>query len=303
MIKMDGASIEIGQLDTRYSCLKIPNARRDMEIFNSVAQEGILEAVGVIEVDGSFILIDGFKRLNACKKLHIFLITYKVWPMNEAGALLELLKGSTTKALHLFEEAKIIEELKSVHHLTFREIASRLNKSAAWVTVRSGFLKETTPFVLEEVFQGRFPASSASYTLRQFRRINKVEGKEIDQFVQATSGKKLSVRDIELLAKNYFLGGEDVQKQINDGTFGHFLSPPVRGDVPMSNQESDLLRDLEIVSKYMERIHIKMPRMQTTQGLSKNFRSLSLTYLEGIKNKLVRFTTAVEQGLKEVASD
>lgn len=63
------------------------------------------------------------------------------------------------------------------------------------MVVRVEAFSSIRPTVQAEIFSDRFPLYSYLYTLRQFRRLNGVASKEIDEFVKATSGKALSVRD------------------------------------------------------------------------------------------------------------
>jgi hypothetical protein len=44
------------------------------------------------------------------------------------------------------------------------------------------------------------------YTLRQFMRMNGVRKQDIEDFVVALAGKRLSLREIEQLAHGYFRG-------------------------------------------------------------------------------------------------
>jgi hypothetical protein len=95
------------------------------------------------------------------------------------------------------------------------------------------------------------------YTLRQFMRMNGVKKQEIENFVVAVSGKKLSVRDIEQLAHGYFRGPESFREAIRDGHIGLPLQwmKQVPEDPDGVNEfEGVLLRDLEITHKYMQRV-------------------------------------------------
>ena len=63
-----------------------------------------------------------------------------------------------------------------------------------------------SPAVREILFRGRFPVYAYMVTLRPFMRMNGVDAQEIEHFVQSLAGKKLSVRELELLAHGYFRG-------------------------------------------------------------------------------------------------
>ena len=53
--------------------------------------------------------------------------------------------------------------------------------------------------------------------LRRFIRINTIKKSEIDEFVRSVSGKRLSIRDIDLLANGYFKGPDEFRAQIKTG--------------------------------------------------------------------------------------
>ena len=50
------------------------------------------------------------------------------------------------------------------------------------------------------------PVYSYMVTLRPFMRMNDVTPQEIENFMRAVAGAKLSIREIELLAHGYFRG-------------------------------------------------------------------------------------------------
>ena len=57
------------------------------------------------------------------------------------------------------------------------------------------------------------------YTLRPFMRMNADVGQQIERFVQAVSGQRLSVRDIELLAHAYFRGPASLREAIEGASW------------------------------------------------------------------------------------
>jgi hypothetical protein len=94
------------------------------------------------------------------------------------------------------------------------------------------------------------------YTLRQFMRMNGVKKQEIEDFVVALSGKKLSVREIEQLAHGYFRGPASFREAIREGHTALVLDrmAQVPQDPDGSTEfERVLLKDLELTHKYMQR--------------------------------------------------
>ncbi len=123
--------------------------------------------------------------------------------------------------------------------------------------MRSGILKEMSEYVMKRVFEGEFPVYSFMYTLRQFIRMNSTSKQDIDEFVKAVSGKGLSIRDIELLACGFFKGSDDLRQQIKKGniTWGsNRLKGSAAETTECTKAEQSMLRELELVLSYMQRI-------------------------------------------------
>jgi hypothetical protein len=106
------------------------------------------------------------------------------------------------------------------------------------------------------------------YTLRSFMRMNAASKQAIEVFVVALSSKNLSVREVEQLAHGCFRGPESFREQIRSGN----IALPLKQlrEVPAdpdgcSSFERSLLKDLEIIGKYMQRVMGKSsdPRLKT----------------------------------------
>ena len=155
------------------------------------------------------------------------------------------------------ERLAFIAELKNVCGLKVAEIAAELSRSKSWVTMRLGLMAEMSAPVRQQLFAGAFPVYSYMYLMRQFMRMNGVKAQEIEQFVLATSGHGLSVREVEQLAHGFFRGPESFRQEILKGN----LALPLERmrQVPQSPDgcsefERVLLGDLELTQKYMQRV-------------------------------------------------
>jgi hypothetical protein len=167
---------------------------------------------------------------------------------------------SNANSLSILEQAKLIDELKSVHHMSVSEIARLVDKSKGWVGMRVGMIRQMSPFVMGKVFSGQFPVYAYLYTLRPFIRMNGINKKEIDEFIGTVAGKNLSIRDIELLANGYFKGSDELRRQIKGGNISWALNrlketSANAGDC--TELERQMLRELEITQKYMQRVTCK----------------------------------------------
>jgi predicted transcriptional regulator len=249
--------VELSALDLRYDSYRMRNPGLEARLLASIAQRGIEEPLEGVDAKARSILLNGFKRYRCARKLGIARAPYTSLGEDEALAIMNLLRASNNRSLGILEQARFIDDLRKLHKMTVADIAQELSRSKAWVSMRLGLIGEMSEKVRQEVFRGRFPIYPYMYTLRQFMRMNGVRKQEIEDFVMAVSGKKLSVREIEQLAHGYFRGPQSFREAIQNGQVGLPLEwiRRVPEDPDGCNEfEGALLRDLEITQKYMQRV-------------------------------------------------
>ncbi|MDY0170885.1 MAG: KorB domain-containing protein [Thermoguttaceae bacterium] len=251
-------SVELSTLNLRYEGHRLRDDAREARLLASIAERGIAEPLeGVDAAAGSRLLLNGFKRYRCAKKLGLGCVPYVSLGQDEAAGILNLMRVSTDKALGILEQARFVVELLSVHGMSVAEVAEALSRSKGWVSMRQGLLEEMRPSIQAVLFRGAVPVYSYMYTLRPFMRMNGVSTDEIERFIHIVAGKRLSVRDIELLAHGYFRGPAPLREAIDGGRLGWLLDRMKRapeeggGCGPF---ERALLGDLQRVRKLMQRV-------------------------------------------------
>jgi hypothetical protein len=296
--------VELAALDLRYESYRMRQPAAEARLLASIAERGIeepLEGVDVrdasiqraeravlggnMEVSCRPVLLNGFKRYRCARKLGITMAPYASLGEDEAVAIMNLLRTSNDKTLNILEQAGFIDELKGLHKMSVAEIAEELSRSKAWVSMRLGLIGEMGPKVRKQLLAGVFPVYSYMYTLRQFMRMNGVKKGEVEEFVEALSGKRLSVRDIEYLAHGYFRGPESFREEIRRGNIALPLAQ--MREVPEDPQgcsdfERALLKDLEITQKYMQRV---MGKSQDRRLASRAFHAQANLLTAGILSR------------------
>lgn len=261
-------SVELTSFDLRYEGHRLRNEARESRLLASIAQRGIEEPlVGVDAPEGRF-LLDGFKRYRCARKLGLDGLPYVSLGQEEASGVVSLMRASTDQALSILEQARFVVDLLTIHEMSVAEVAETLSRSKGWVSMRRTLLDEMSDEIRRILFGGGFPVYSYMYTLRPFRRMNSISPARIEQFIKALSGKRLSVRDIELLAQGYFRGPAVLREAIDGGKLGWSLEQMRR--VPEDSEgcsefERLLLRDFELLGKCLERVTVKCrdPRLQS----------------------------------------
>jgi hypothetical protein len=262
--------VEISSFDLRFADYRLRNQAGERILLASISEKGIREPLQGVDMDTTPILLNGFKRYRCATKLGIGILPYVSLSNDPGAGIIELLRMSNEKGLNILEQARLITELKEGHHMSTADIACLLEKSKAWVSVRSGITKEMSGFVMEKIFRGEFPAYAYMYVLRPFIRINRVKQEEIDEFVGLSAGHRLSIRDIELLANGYFKGSAEFREQLRKGDMELGLAG-LRSTTAKSNDctaaEQSMLRELERTQWYMRRVTVRCKETTfTTSG-------------------------------------
>ncbi|MDP3013516.1 MAG: hypothetical protein Q8M92_04690, partial [Candidatus Subteraquimicrobiales bacterium] len=222
-------------------------------------------------------------------------VPYVSLSTDTGAGIIELLRMSNEKGLGILEQARLIEALKDGHQMGTADIAGLLEKSKAWVSVRSGIMREMSRFVMEKIFCGQFPVYAYMYILRPFIRINRIKREDIDEFVGLVAGRKLSIRDIELLAKGYFKGSDEFREQLRKGDIAFGLAglrDISRKAEGCTKAEQAMLRDLELTQVYMQRV---TARSKETGFKSRDFFAQANLLTGGILRQMDLFTHAVRE--------
>ena len=287
--------IEISSLDLRYESYRMKNFAQEKSLLASIADRGIEEPLEGVTTEQCNILLNGFKRRRCANKLKIGVVPYISLGEEETAGILGLLRISNNKSLSILEQAKFVDDLRNLHGMEAAEIASDLQRSKSWVSMRLGLNSEMTEPIRNKLFSGAFPVYPYMYTLRQFMRMNSVSKADVEAFVLAVSGKKLSVRQIEQLAHGYFRGPDSFREEILKGN----VDLPLQWlkDVPADSDgcngfERIFIKDLEIVQKYMQRVKGKStdPRLK-----GRPFHAQTHLLTAGILNQSQAFLDTVRE--------
>jgi len=286
---------ELSTIDLRYEGYRLKNPTLEGRLLASIALRGIEEPLECVDTDQSRILLNGFKRYRCAKKLGLETAPYKTLGEDEASAIITMLRSSNNKSLNILEQARFIDDLHQLHNLSPADIADLLSRSKSWVSMRLGLIKRLSPGMRKHIFSGDFPIYSYMYTLRPFMRMNGEGKRDVEKFVEAVSGKKLSIREIEQLAHGYFRGPDHFRQEILEGklplVLSHIKDVPENPD-GVGSFERVFLKDLCILQKYMGRIKSKI---QDRRLKSRTFHAQANLLTSGLLSQLPGLTQALKE--------
>lgn len=246
-------------IDLRHAGRRLRNRERESFIRESVCAEGIKEnLIGVKEPDGSLILLDGFKRYRAALAVRIPSVSFEALGGGEREGIIYFIRKSLGHGLNILEQAAFILYLGEAFKITDKQLSAQLGVSRGWISMRRRLLSEMSDFVREKLFKGDFPPYSYMYHLSRFIRMNETSSGEVDDFVKATSGKHLSIREIEKLMYGYFKGPPEFRRWIEEGKIDWALKKSATilfSERPsLTELENSIIANLEHIHQCMIRL-------------------------------------------------
>ena len=153
------------------------------------------------------VLIDGYLRVEALRRLGRDTVIATAWPATEPEALLHHhhLAASGTTAI---EDAWLLARLRT-YGLSFDELATRLCRSKSWVSRRLALLDELATAAQASVRAGIVPAQAAMKYLVPLARANR---RQCEQLIAGLGETRVSVRDLGALYRAW-RGAEAIGRQ------------------------------------------------------------------------------------------
>jgi hypothetical protein len=186
--------IDLHQLELRHRDLRIHDGDQRRRLIGSIAEIGQQVPVIVIRDAERFVLIDGYLRVDALRRLHRDTAVATTWPLSEIEALLHHRHLAIAKRAAL-EDAWLLGRLRD-HGLTMDDLARRLCRSKSWVSHRLGLLDELAAAAQERVRAGIVPPHAAMKYLVPFARANK---RQCEQLLAGLGDTRVSVREVGAL--------------------------------------------------------------------------------------------------------
>ena len=167
--------LELGQLELKYEELRIREPAREARLLASLAEQGQHAVVLVVESEQAqrYVLIDGYRRVSALKRLGSDTVEALVLAMGEHEALLYCLQQDKKAKRSALEEGWLIAELIETHALSMDQVAARLERSKSWVSRRLALVKALPEPVQALVKKGRLCAYGAAKYLVPLARANR----------------------------------------------------------------------------------------------------------------------------------
>ena len=152
--------VELHQLLLRYERLRKRQPRAERGLLTSLAEIGQQVPVVVVGEAGHFVLIDGYKRVRALRRLARDVVLATRWELEEVEALL-LERGLRRGSEDALDQAWLLGELQERFGYSLDDLARRFEHSKSWVSGRLALIQCLPVSVQEHVRLGALSAHAA----------------------------------------------------------------------------------------------------------------------------------------------
>ncbi len=191
---MPGVDVDLHQLELRHDDLRIRGGDRRRRLIASVAELGQQVPVIVIHERERLVLIDGYLRIDALRRLGRDTAIATAWPVTEPEALLHH-RHLAASAHSAIEDAWLLARLRT-HGFSLDQLAARLCRSKSWVSRRLALLDELAVAAQASVRAGIVPAHAAMKYLVPLARANR---RHCEQLIVGLGETRVSERDVGTL--------------------------------------------------------------------------------------------------------
>ena len=206
MIRVAVIELELHQIEPRYESLRRKSVGRERHLCGSLAdigQQSPVVIVAATDDTGSCVLVDGYKRLRALRRLRQDTIRAVCWQISEPEALMLERLMRQAEADGPFEQAWILAELRERFGLDLCELARRFDRSASWVSRRLALVNELPTSVQEHVRSGNITAQAAMKYLVPLARAKR---SDCERLCAAIAPLRLSTRQAAEVCSAFISG-------------------------------------------------------------------------------------------------
>ena len=199
-------------------------------MLTSLAEIGQQTPVVVVGDAERFVLIDGYKRVRALRRLARDVVLATRWELEEVEALL-LERGLRRGSEDALDQAWLLAELQERFGYTLEELARRFEHSKSWVSGRLGLIKCLPVQVQEHV---RLGALSAHAAMKYLVPMARVDVAATERLAAAVLPLKPTTREVATLYAGWQSGTQRTRELILSSPKVYLDAKAASGPAPPS---------------------------------------------------------------------
>ena len=262
---MGTSEIELHLLDLAYADLRVVDGRRVARLAADLGGDGQRQPVLVVERDGRFVLIDGYFRVWALKRIGRDTVLAMTVAMSERDALLYAFRTVAGRRRCALEDGWFLRELIERFAMKQTELALVIGRSTSFVSRRLALVVNLPESIQKAVRDGKIGPHAAEKSLVPLARANR---EHAERLVANLDALRPTTRQIATLFTAWREGDREVRERIVNQP-ALFLKAEAAEDIPLKDDPiADLVRAIEVISG-------------SCHGARKRLREAELHRLEG----------------------
>ncbi|HKF98158.1 MAG TPA: ParB/RepB/Spo0J family partition protein [Steroidobacteraceae bacterium] len=298
---MDVARLEVDLhlLELRFTGARLIEPQSVERLARSIERDGQIVPLIVVGSLGSseagsqrLVLIDGYRRVAALRRLGRDRACVERWPCDLAEALLGVLARTQSRSFAAIEEALLLRELTQGLGVSQREIGRRCGRDDSWVNRRLQLLSALPESGLAAVCAGRLSTWAATRVIAPLARASSAHA---EQLVAALGEAPLSTRELRHWFDHYQKARRVVRERMvkHPKLFLQALNESAAQDRterlrvgPEGECETDLWRINELICRVRKRLGMLTP---LSQELVQALTSAQVNF-EGLQDDIKRLS-------------
>jgi ParB-like chromosome segregation protein Spo0J len=203
--------VDLHRLELRFEATRIVDTAAVQRLADSMQEHGQLVAcIAALDQDsGALVLIDGYRRLSALKRLGADTALVQCWHCPVGPALAQMLAHSFSRTFDPMEEALMLRELIDSMGLSQREAARQCARDVSWVQRRLVLLGALPQDLVQAVRNAQISSWAAARILAPLARANSAHA---SQLLANMDSDPLSTRELQTWF-NHYQGAQNTQRQ------------------------------------------------------------------------------------------
>jgi ParB family chromosome partitioning protein len=293
--------IDLHMLELRFASARLIEPQAVEKLARSIERDGQIVPCIVVgaSLDSSdakdserLVLIDGYRRVAALRRLGRDRTSVERWPCDLAEAVMGVLARTQGRCFAAIEEALLLRELTQGLGVSQREIGRRCGRDDSWVNRRLQLLSALPESGLAAVCAGRLSTWAATRVIAPLARASTTHA---EQLLAALKEAPLSTRELCRWFDHYQKARRGVRERMvkHPKLFVQALNESAAQDRtdrlrggPEGECEADLWRINELICRVRKRLGMLTP---LSQELVKAL-SCALVNFEGLQEDIKRYS-------------
>lgn len=254
---------DLHRLDLRFAALRIRQPRVAERLARSIEQDGqLVPVVAVAEAD-RWVLVDGYLRIEALRRLARDTARVDLWECPLAQALLVVLIQVQGRTWEAIEEGAVIRELITRFDLPQREVARQTGRDVSWVNRRLSLVQALPEALLSAICRGELSPWAASRVLAPLARANNAHAQTL---LSALQRDPLSTRELHTWYQHYQRANQQQRQRMlaQPRLFCQALQAQAwerEASALRAGPEGAWLAELKRLTQHLRRLHEQVPRV------------------------------------------